>query len=218
MANWNKTALQSQGQWAFFTHFKLNAAAFSGMQSDYLIYINETGFRISSYVANDATAEHIAANMTNDLSASIASHIGGFDTVLDSNWHTYFQTYDNTDTGEEVKVWIDGVKQTLNTGGNEGNSRTIPASIGDSCQVFLARNLNNITIAWPLLLYNWSFFVGIPDEADLHTSGSPKDISGVPGIHALCIANEDDTFTDAIIDGLTYTKTGSPTASTDIPS
>jgi hypothetical protein len=136
-------------------------------------------------------------------------------TITDTNWHHILMTYDGSSSVSGVKIYIDGVSDTLTTSGTLSATtlNSSPFNIGarNSNSLFATATIDEVSV--------FNTELSSSDVTSIYNSGVPNDISSLSPVSWWRCGDNDTapTLTDngsASNDG---TMTNFTTFSTDVP-
>jgi hypothetical protein len=173
----------------------------SGNYRGYLVFISSTN--IVKFVLRHQ----------NNVSARLI--IDSTTTITDTNWHHISVTYDGSSSVSGVKIYIDGVSDTVTTAGTLSATtlNSSPFNIG-------ARNSNSLFATATIdetAIFNSE--LSASDVTSIYNSGVPNDISSLNPLSWWRCGDGDTspTLTDNGSGGNNGTMTNFTTFSTDVP-
>lgn len=118
----------------------------------------------------------------------------------------------NATAGDRMRLWVDGAEVTSFT--TDTNPSEAVFNITGSVRI---GRYASTAQDYDGLIYQLAFFSGaLPAIGDVYDAGSPKDVTGISGLHSYVDCAGGDVTTDGVL-AAAWTNTGTVTASTDIP-
>ena len=136
-------------------------------------------------------------------------------TITDTNWHHILMTYDGSSNVSGVKIYIDGVSDTVTTAGTLSATtlNSSPFNIGarNSDSLFATATIDETAV--------FNSELSQSDITSIYNSGVPKDISSLSPLSWWRCGDGDTapTLTDNGSGGNNGTMTNFSTFSTDVP-
>ena len=136
-------------------------------------------------------------------------------TITDTNWHHILMTYDGSSSVSGVKIYIDGVSDTVTTAGTLSATtlNSSPFNIGarNSNSLFAAATIDEVSV--------FNSELSASDVTSIYNSGVPNDISSLSPLSYWRCGDGDTApiLTDNGSGGNDGTMEGFSTFSTDVP-
>jgi len=173
----------------------------SGNYRGYLLYIDSTN-----------VVKFVLRSQNSPTSRLV---VDGTSTITNTNWHHITMTYDGTSSTSGVKIYIDGVSDTVNTSGTLSATtlNSSPFNIGarDSNSLFANATIDEVSV--------FNSELSASDITTIYNSGVPNDISSLSPVGWWRCGDGDTspTLTDNGSGGNNGTMTNFSTFSTDVP-
>ena len=152
-----------------------------------------------------------------DAPSSIDGQLTTTATFTDTtSWRHILYHFDaaNGTPGDRMRLWHDGAEITAFTTDNNPT-----AAVQDSAStVVIGSNSAGAANFFNGKLYQAAFFSGsLPDISEVFDAGSPKDITGLTGLHSLLNTDDIVALEDDFVLPTKWTNDGGVAKSMDIP-
>lgn len=151
--------------------------------------------------------------ITSSTGSNINGHIETNATISTGVYYHFLVWFDsaNATAGDRMRMWIDGSEIT-----SFATDTNPTAAVFDSSGVVRV-GVQDLSAFFDGLIYQLGFFSGtLPAISDVYNAGSPKDISGLPGLYSYLDVAGGSVVSDGVL-ATDWTNNNTATASSTIP-